>query len=253
METRDCSNNLVDENNGIKASAIIEMGRTGNRDSVEYIAAVLENEEEVDWVRACAAIALGKLSDGELNPSLLLALAGENQIVSRAAVLALGETGNQEAVPHLEEILKDKNKEDLHPVIINSIGKIGGSGAIPILLQALENSNDLVRVNAALVIRDLRNEELLPHFLKLIKDNNESLRAIAASSLGLTGDKSAVPPLLDALDDEAASVRAIAASSLGCIADSSVSSHLEKALGDENEVVRRQAAAAISKLKSRKP
>ena len=251
MEIRTYSNSLEDENSKIRASAIIEMGRTGNRDAIESIIEVLENAEEVDWVRACAAIALGKLSNGEVTPSLIDALQNDDIIVCRAAISALGDTGNRQAIPHLEEIFHNMDKEELHAVTIKVIGEIGGDEIIPVLLQALESSNDFVRVRAALALCELRTDQAVPHFLGLIKDGNESLRAIAASSLGLMADKRAVKPLLVALDDKAETVRAVAVSSLGCVADSSVIPILEKALEDDSKVVRKQAAGALSKIKLR--
>jgi HEAT repeat protein len=250
METPTRSNSLEDENTGIRASAIIEMGRTGNRDAVESIIEVLENREEVDWLRGCAAIALGRLSGDEVIPPLVNALRDDNILVCRAVISALGDAKNKQVIPHLKTILENRDKEELHPVTVKVLGEIGGEEIIPTLLQALESSNDLVRIRAALALGEMHSEEAVPYFIGLINDNNESLRAIAASSLGLIGDMQAVEPLINALGDKAGTVRAIAASSLGCIADSSAISPLEKALDDDNEAVRKQAAAALSKIKN---
>jgi len=251
METRTYSNSLEDENTRIRASAIIEMGRTGNRDAIKSIIEVLENREEVDWLRGCAAIALGRLSDDEVIPPLIDALRDDSIIVSRSVISALGDTKSRQAIPHLKEILENKDKKELHAVTVTVLGEIGGDEIFPTLLQALESSNDLVRVRAALALGELRTEKAVPHFLKLIKDGNESLRAIAASSLGLIGDKLAVEPLVAALNDEAEAVRAIAASSLGCLGDATAIPSLEKIFNDKSEAVRKQAAAALSKIRSR--
>lgn len=251
METRTYSNSLDDENTRIRASTIIEMGRTGNRDAIKSIIEVLENREEVDWLRGCAAIALGRLSDEAVIPPLISALEDDNVIVSRAVISALGDAKSLPAIPHLKKILENKDKEELHAITITVLGEIGGLEIIPTLLQALESSNDLVRIRAALALGELRTDQAVSHFLKILEDGNESLRAIAASSLGLIGDKRAVIPLISALDDEAGTVRAIAASSLGCLADRTAMSHLEKALDDSSVAVRKQAAAALSKIRSR--
>ena len=251
METQTFSNSLEDENTRIRASDIIEMGRTGNRDAIKSIIEVLENREEVDWLRACAAIALGRLSDDEVIPPLIEALRDDSIIVSRAVISALGDAGNPRAIPHLKGILENKSKEELHPVTVKVLGEIGGDEILPTLLQALESSNDLVRVRAALALGELRTKTAVPHFLTLIKDGNEALRAIAASSLGLIGDKRAVEPLIAALNDAAENVRAIAASSLGCLDDATAIQPLEIALDDNSEIVRKQTAAALSKIRSK--
>ena len=251
METRTYPNSLDDENTRIRASAIIQMGRTGNRDAIKSIIEVLENKEEVDWLRGCAAMVLGRLSDEAVIPPLINALQDDSIIVSRAVISALGYTKSPQAVPYLKPLLENKDKEELHAITITVLGEIGGHEIIPTLLQTLERSNDLVRVRAALALGEFRTEKAVPHFLKLLKDENETLRATAASSLGLIGDKRAVEPLLAALNDESGTVRAIAASSLGCLADISAILHLEKALDDNSEVVRKQVAAALFKISSR--
>ena len=252
METRTCSNSLEDENTRIRASAIIEMGRTGNRDAIKFIVDILENKGEVDWLRGCAAIALGRLSGDEVIPPLIDALQDDSITVSRAVISALGDTKSPQAIPHLKGILEDKSRAELHAVTITVLGEIGGYEILPTLLRALEGSNDLVRVRAALALGEFRTDESVPHFLRLIKDGNESLRSIAASSLGLIGDKHAVEPLIAGLDDEAEAVRAIAASSLGCLGDVTAIPYLEKALDDNSKTVRKQAAAALSKIRSKR-
>lgn len=251
METPAQLNSLEDENTKIRASAIIEMGRTGNRDGLQSIIGVLANRQEVDWLRACAAIALGRLAGEEVIPPLVNALRDDSIIVSRAAISALGDAKNPQAISHLKGILENKDREELHAITVKVLGEIGGYDIVPTLLQALENSNHLVRVRAALALGEFHTDEVIPHFLKLLQDDNESLRAIAASSLGLLDDERAIEPLLKALADEAATVRAIAASSLGCLADGSVIPSLEKALGDDSEIVRKQVAAAMLKIKRR--
>ncbi len=249
METSAQLSSLEDENMRIRASAIIEMGRTGNRDGVQSIIGVLANREEVDWLRACAAIALGRLAGEEVLSPLVIALQDDSIIVSRAAISALGDARNPQAIPHLKGILENKDKEELHAVTVKVLGEIGGRDIMPTILRALESSNDLVRIRAALALGEFRTDEIIPHFLKLLQDDNESLRAVAVSSLGLLGDGRAVEPLIKALGDKTATVRAIAASSLGCLADGRVIPSLEKALGDSSEVVRKQAAAALLKIR----
>ena len=206
METREYLDSLDDEDIKIRASAIIAMGRTGDGKAVRHLAEILENESEVDWLRACAAIALGRLSAEEAVPPLINALEDESVVISRAVISALGDAGSREAVPRLQAIMKDKQKEELHPVTVSVLGKISGSEIIHTLLRALENANNRVRVSAALALGELRIERAVPSFLKLLEDGDEYLRAVAASSLGLIGDKRAGESLLEALKDEAETV-----------------------------------------------
>ncbi len=233
----------------IRASAIIASGKAGDRNAIRSLIEILENKSEVDWLRGCAAIALGRLSGEEVLLPLINALQDDSNVVARAAISALGDVKNEQAISPLQTILEDENKEALHAITITVLGKIAGYEIMPILLRTLESSTRNARIRAALALGDLRTEEAVVPFTNLLKTGDGCLRAIAASSLGLIGEKRAVEPLIEALDDRDENVRAIAASSLGCLNDIRAVLHLEKASDDESQLVRKQAASALSKIR----
>jgi HEAT repeat protein len=248
MEQKPEPDNLKDEDIRIRASNIIASGKTGDRNAIGSLVEILENRDEVDWLRGCAAIALGRISGEEVIPPLLNALKDESMVVSRSVILALGDVSSEQVIPHLQEILTNQGKKELHALTINVLGQIGGREIIPTLLRALESSSVEVRCSAALALGTRRTRAAVLPFLKLMHDSHDCLRAIAASSLGLNGDKRAVEPLIEALTDGNEEVRAIAASSLGYLGDSRAIPPLERTLDDSSKTVRKQAAAALSKL-----
>ena len=101
-----------DEEIRTRASAIIAMGKTGDRDAVKSLVMVLGNKGEVDWLRACAAIALGRLAGDEVATPLIDALDDESSIVKRAAITALGEARSEQAIPALRAILEDNARKN---------------------------------------------------------------------------------------------------------------------------------------------
>jgi HEAT repeat protein len=240
---------LNDEDIRIRASAIIGLGKSGQRDAVKPLTAILENKSEIDWLRACAAIALGRISGDEVLPPLINALREESIEVSRAAILALGDIKNEKAICALKDLFEDQEKKELHALTVKTLGRIGGDSVVPILLRALESTNNQVRCNAVLTLGDLRTKEAVLPLIKILKDKDECLRAVAASSLGLIGDIQVVKPLIEALSDETEMVRTVAASSLGFLGNHEAISPLEKALGDTSEKVRKQASAALSRIR----
>ncbi len=244
------SNSPENEDIRIRASAIIATGKARDREAIPRLIEILENENEVEWLRGCAAIALGRIAGDEVADPLIKALQDKDLFVSRAVILALGELKNEEALPHLKALLANQAKKDLHPLAINVLAATGGKKVTSTLLEALENENSQVRCNAALALGDLRSKEAVVPFLKLMEDENETLRAIAASALGLIGDKRAADTLIKALEDKADTVRIIAASSLGYLGETKAIAPLERALKDKNKTVRAQAAAALSKLRN---
>jgi HEAT repeat protein len=241
---------LNDEDLRIRASAIIALGQSGDKNAVATLKTILENKSEVEWVRGCAAIALGRVSGEEGLPPLVAGLQDESLLVCRAAISALGDLKSRKAVPHLEAILNSPEKKDVHAAAVSVLGTIGGDEVVSIMLQALENPDAGVRCNAALALGNLRLKKAVSPLIALMRDEDESLRAVAASSLGLIGDRRAVAVLIAALNDKAAAVRAIAASSLGYLDDKEAIPFLEKVLDDNNAAVRKQSANAILKLRS---
>lgn len=243
-------NNLDNQDTLTRASNIIAMGKTRDKRALAPLIKILEDESEVDWLRGCAAIALGRLSAEEAVPLLINAIDDASMTVARGSISALGDIRCKYAIPHLKRILEDETKKELHAITVTALGEIAGRDVISILLGSLENPDNRVRARAAIVLGDLRAGEAVIPFIQLMKDSDECLRAIAASSLGLIGDRRATGTLIEALGDSAESVRAIAASSLGCLGDAIAVNSLEAATGDTSETVRKQAAAAISKIRS---
>ena len=250
MEPDTYLNSLKDEDIQIRAHSIIALGKTGNGEAIKWLIQILENKSEVDWLRGCAAIALGRISGDEVIEPLLNALQDDSITVVRAVISSLGDVSSKRTVPYLQAILEDADKADLHAITVTVLGKIGGHDIMPTLLRQLERPNNQVRICAAMALSELRSAETVMQFIKLMDDEEECLRAIAASSLGLLKDKSAVEPLIGALSDGAETVRAIAASSLGCLCDSRAIPPLEEALDDKCQTVRKQTSAALSKIRS---
>ena len=220
MKPENLLQNLDDDDINVRASAIITIGKTGNREAIGTLIEILGNANEVDWLRGCAAIALGRLSGDEVVPPLINAMQDDNTEVSRAAIAAFGDINNREAIPHLQEILEDEQKASLHAIAVTVLGEIGGREATPTLLRTLESPDNKVRIRAAMALRELRTEETATPFIELMNDEDQCLRAIAASSLGFLNDTRAVEPLIAALQDAEGMVRTGAAGALGAIPDS---------------------------------
>jgi HEAT repeat protein len=236
----------------IRASEIIALGKSRDKESIRLLIDIMENKKEVEWLRGCAAIALGRISGEEVTAPLIAILGDESPLVTRTAILALCDVGSKQAVPALEAIMDNPLKKDLHPLTVNVLKEINGNEAVPILLKALDSPDTQVKRNAALALGDLRSKAAVLTFIRLMGESDECLRAIAASSLGLIGDNQGVEILIKALNDREETVRAIAASSLGYLGEKKALGPLEKASQDKNETVRKQAAAALAKIKSQK-
>jgi HEAT repeat protein len=95
VELRNYLDDLNSQDLRIRASSIIALGKTGDQNAARHLIGILENKNEVDWLRGCAAIALSRIPGEEVIQPLINALRGDSLLVSRAAILALGVFANR--------------------------------------------------------------------------------------------------------------------------------------------------------------
>ena len=123
------------------ARALAEVG--GDESMLLLIDALSDRESDV---RACAALALGRLEDGAAAPSLAARLADESAFVASIAADALSMIG-EPAVSALAEKLDD-GEPHVRLLAVRALGRIKSQSAIGPLFGVLEDSSYLVRYYA---------------------------------------------------------------------------------------------------------
>ena len=126
------------------------------------------------------------------------------------------------------------------------------SGALQALIDALKDSDDQVRKQAAWALGMKGGHRAVDLLVAALKDGSAEVRAEAAWALGMQGNDRAVEPLIAALKDSDAHVRSQAAWALGMRGDSRAADALIAALEDGNANVRAQAAWALGMIGSQK-
>ena len=206
------------------------------------------------------------------------------EIVIEAAD-SLKEWGNTSIIPILQEVLrKDNYNEDVIDSITRALSRIGFY-ARPVLLEACKDKNYIVRMVAAIALRNILSvpNDITSSFIKILKDEQESgdARGFAAKTLGKIrasdaklvliealkdkdhfvigcaaealadiGAKDAVPALIELLKDKE-NFRRMVVYALGEIGDPSAIPALIEALKDEEEWVRSSAAEALGKMRDK--
>jgi len=206
------------------------------------------------------------------------------EIVIEAAD-SLKEWGNTSIIPILQEVLrKDNYNEDVIDSITRALSRIGFY-ARPVLLEACKDKNYIVRMVAAIALRNIWSvpNDITSSFIKILKDEQESgdARGFAAKTLGKIrasdaklvliealkdkdhfvigcaaealadiGAKDAVPALIELLKDKE-NFRRMVVYALGEIGDPSAIPALIEALKDEEEWVRSSAAEALGKMRDK--
>ena len=186
----------------VRANAAIALGRVGDAAAVGPLSLCLrEAGEDVDMGVAIAT-ALGELGDRAAVPALTACLRDSrlDGTVRTAAVRALGQIRDEASVEPLSGRLRDseENKE-LRFQAADELGGIGSASAIATLgerlLDSLEDSD--IRAAAARGLATTRVAAVVPFLEKCLKDStaNNELRAAVLEALGQIGDASVVPTL----------------------------------------------------------
>ncbi len=144
----------------------------------------------------------------------------------------------------LKEALKDTDA-GVREQALHSLGMIGGSEAVAVMIEALKDGNPEVREKAAWALGMKGGQAAIDPLVGVLKDQNANVREQAAWALGMRGDQRAIEPLMAALKDENPNVRQQAAWALGMRGDRRAVDALMAALKDSNANVREQAAWAL--------
>ena len=217
----------------------------------ESVPALLQAlDDPTSAVRAGAAEALAKMSDqAGVLPALIQLLSDPDDAVIRAASDALLALPSEQVIPLLIPLLSDQN-HDLSFNTSQVLAKIGKS-AVPALLEALKDTDPLVRQSAASCLGQIRDDErVIPALLQALNDPEWIVRDSAALSLGDLDAVEAVPALIQALSDPEEGVRSSAAwglESIGTPAREAVPA-LILVLGDSDDFVRQAAVQALKTI-----
>ena len=162
--------------------------------SVEYAVEVLQSEEEGEQVRAEAASSLGSMfykKTERANDALIAALKDKSPQVAASAAWSLGDTNGTkpEVVAALIEALDHEDGYVQHQAAY-ALGRIGtspGGGvalrAIPKLREKLDDSNTMVRSEAASTLGELRDRGSIPRITKMLPSSEQGDRVCAVIAL----------------------------------------------------------------------
>lgn len=190
-------------------------------------------------------------------PALIKLLKHQDENIRIVAIAILGEIGEgaTEAIPFLEEVLRDRREEnsDSRIVVVDALGKMGQT-AVPALIVALRDEEGSVRYSAASALRQIGKPAVLALIVAL-KDRDSGVRSNAAWVLGTIGEgaKDAVPALIAALKDQNWRVRYHAASALGRIGKEAKDAVPQLTIAVKNDECSETRRAAITSLRQIAP
>lgn len=255
---------LEDQSPGVRAIALMGVGKARRADLAEQVAYLLRDRSP--WVRLSAAYALAANGDTQAMPLIADYLLHSDDPRLRAqAALVLGELGNSSAVPLLREALAQDMP--LAPVgqrrlmslqMGEAMIKLGEQEQIQPIRAALYPARPEDLEATALAARilgevgDHASENQLALLTARLDDRGNMLppevRLSAIYALAQLGRTQGDIFALAYLDDSRASVRGLAALCLGEIGKTEHLGRLEPLMADPDPTVRVHAAAAVVRL-----
>jgi HEAT repeat protein len=197
---------------GIHALAAI-----GDRRSAEHIAYAL-TDEHVD-VQTAAAHALGRMRDEQGQPlgtdQLLLALQSTSPAVQAAAASALGDAGEQGAIPPLRELPRSA-APGVAVAAIKALRRLHDPNLTELLVEALRHPDAEVVKQALEAIRETGGDQTVARLALGLEHESWDVRGLAVRLLGEVGGDGA---------------RQILRRHLGLETDAMIRAAIENALG----------------------
>lgn len=243
IETVNASSGRPSEN------AVIVLARIGTPKAIEAVIGSLKNPEFHHRVRAYAAMALGDTGSEEFIVPLIEVLQSDSHWwVRNFAVGALGKIGSERAVDPLIEAMNDVNQY-VRRAAVSILGELKPDKAVLPLIEALSDEDWQIRLQVPdiLVSCGQRIEEPL---LEALKHDDKWVKRGAAQVLGRLGSEKALFPLMSLLEDQERMVSDEAAVALSRINSLRAVEPLLDLLKHNACRVREEAAWVLGEMKS---
>jgi len=200
-------------------------------------------------VRRQAAAALALLRGAGAEEALIHQLVEHPDLVEEETVSAIGETGSEEAVPHLVSLLQSP-RPLIRRAAIRALGMIGSTEAINSLCASASESGDPDSRRMALIaLRQLGAHEAQPAISDALLDPAPSVRIVAAecvSEMELRGTAEVLRESLNSFKDEASAEVAYELGAVGSKEDIAVI--LQVAARCVSMITRRRCLLGVARL-----
>ena len=175
---------------------------------------------------------------------------GDSFKIRMAAALALGKSGDGEALgPMFDALVKDSS-EPVQVALVTGLAQQDYFEAVVALAEAGATRHHLPSKTATVLLNSVWNKRTVfdrDHWRAVLKrKGGNQMRGKAAYILGIIQDKGAVPILTKALKDKDAGVRGYAARALGLLGGKKAAGALKSLLKDRSPAVRTETKAAIA-------
>lgn len=249
---------LDDPDRKVVLAAIRCLGEIGDAGSADAIARFLTPQQDAE-ARGAAARALARVATPNVVDFLVASLNETDPAVLLALLEGVKTVHARPALPRIQQILRDHRAEpELVKAAIEALGDIGDPEAVPIVVGFLAGSqpekDQKARWAAANSLGKLRSPAAVDALIALLDDPFNDLRQAAVEALGRIGDPRATESLAKTVgNDKDPVVRELAAQSLGALKNPAAIEVLVQALSDPEPKVARFAWSSILAVADKDP
>ena len=165
------------EKRNLIADLLIKIGKEALNPLFPY----LEHDDPAHRQFACDII--GRIPEPSSAPIIFKLINDDNNNVASSAIEAIGNLEYQPAFDKLTEIYPES--EDLQPVIINSIAKIGDSRAYDFIMKILKNQNDefiqTTCIDALAFVAD--QKDLFDNLMTMLPETKPALQGVLLKTI----------------------------------------------------------------------
>jgi HEAT repeat protein len=182
--------NLHSHDERVQMSAV--KGLDGIRDKrvVNELLRFLSIEAENWRVKIKVIGLLGEIEDPEVSDKLVTFFNNPflNEVcpaMKRSTALALGKRFNK-GTRAVDSLIEDLNSDDIlvREAVIQSLGRIGDSMAVPFIIRALDDKKFAIRLSAVKALGDIGDPQAIPFLKKVVDaDHDPYIRQAARAAL----------------------------------------------------------------------
>ena len=208
---------------------------------------LLSAMKDVNWrVRKTAVEILSDDYPTEkyVNALIQLLYIEDNAGARNSAIEAFVRLGKKSTVYLIDTFRVSNN--DVKKFIIDILGELMDPRALPLMLEAIKDSDENVRAAAVEYLGKTGEASIVDALIKILYEGELWTAYPAADALGRIGDIRAVPYLLEALKNKP--MREPVLRALGLLADPSTLRHIIVLLEDSSRNIQEQALKTITKM-----
>jgi HEAT repeat protein len=226
----------------VRTSAVKALGRIGDMRAVwPLIQAVKARGFDARYLIVEALVNIGQPAVAQL----IEALQNKHTDVVCTAAQALFSIGDEQAAPHLIELIRRTDSDEVRIFLIRALGELKDERAAVLLVAALQDQiSSVVRLAKEGLVK-IGPSAVPPLVTALKTASAETVRVSSIHVLGQIKDRRALEPLIMALNDNSPQVRQAAATALGRLGGEEIIEPLIAVLKDNDPMVRHNAADAL--------